>query len=95
MDGFGKGISIFTTCLSYFLKKYKDLIKEENISEFIEKGKLYQNNIFYQTYSYFHKNDESKLNLLFEKMNSLDSSTIRNSILCFEKGIRRQSKFLI
>lgn len=68
--------------------KYKDFIKEENITKFIENGKLYQNDIFYQSYSFFYKNKEEKWNSLLEKMNSLDSSEIRKTISSLEKELK-------
>ena len=74
----------------YFIiyHKYKDFIKEENITEFIENGKLYQKDTFYQSYSFYYKNKEEKWNSLLEKMNSFDSSEIRKTISSLEKELK-------
>lgn len=69
-------------------QKYKDFIKEENITEFIERGLSYQDDFFYQSYSIFYKNKEEKFNHFLERMNSLNSSDIRNKISSLEKEMK-------
>ena len=82
--------NIYKSFEKYYIiyQKYKDFIKEENISDFIEKGLSFHNNFFYQSYSFFFKNKEEKFNNLLERMNSLHSSDIRDKISLLEKELK-------
>ena len=69
-------------------EKYKMLIDEENISEYIKEGILYQNDPFYQSYSIFFERDEIKFQQLLKRIELLDCNKIRSEIDLIEKELR-------